>query len=583
MALLTHLLRSQLSAAKVARVKRISTSAVDPQRDELETGAPYRRWALGFRTLVRLRYLSKKRQVLAAARSTLDYETSAVDVQQNIAQELGKTSGFSLWPILLRPILFYPFLLLVLVLLAVLAVHRWQLLAERHYFRDSLPRYSDSVYVWKAARAKNPSDPALAEMENGLLRDRLSILSFHAENSAITVPLFDLLLAVTGDETTPRAMPGIVKKLNDALYQNDIEFYLSAVSEVTPCSFLPSDRFMERLFGGSADASGELCRTHALLTFSVDEVRHYHESEQRHPTLFTRRLDGLAIDENILGRVHIGDNTAQVLLSNIAGASSDSLKAIRNGTLQAKLMPEGMTDVYGLESLARRIQANVIADYVRDIESVWFNRVRTVWYEMIGRKSDPLALASSKLEARMADVTAFHEVQHLVDQALPLPEPPWLQDSLAVFGKRIRNDDFRKHIFWELSAFFTHLANGGELQGVLLNDFTAITLNPMLQDQPHYYSVRLLLPILQQMAIEGQVTAPVPARSLAEVASSYKALAAIPDDLGRLAREAYPQLFGVELPDLVPVHQPPDLIASVQNSLSRFWRTLRLKWRRIYG
>ncbi|MBX2886981.1 MAG: hypothetical protein KTR32_43945 [Granulosicoccus sp.] len=582
MALLTQLLRSQLSATEKSRVKDTQFPATDSPVDDLESSRPYRRWALGFRSLVRLGYLKQKKEVLETRRSTLEYETSAALVQSEVVQNLGKNGSFSLWPIVLRPLVFYPLVLAGLALIAVVAVHLWQQQIVEHHFRDSLPRYSDSVYLWKAARAENPDDPQLPEMEKNLLRNRSSLLAFHSEHPAITASLSDLLLAVTGDETTPRAMPAIVKKVNDAFYSHDIDFYISAVSEVTPCDFLPPNRFIERLFGGSNEAEGELCRTHALLTFSVDEARHYLENEQRHLTLFTRRLDGLAIDEGILGRVHIGDNTAQVLLSNIAGASSDSLRAISNGSLQAKLMPQGMTDVYGLESLARRIQANVIAEYVRDIENVWFNRIRTVWLDMVGRKANPLALASRKLEERIADVTAFHEVQHLVDQSLPLPEPPWLKDSLAVFGKRIHSDHFRKHIFWELSAFFTHLANGEELQGVLLNDFTAITLNPMLQDQPHYYSVRLLLPILHQMASEGQVsTPPVPARSLAEVASSYKALAAMPHELGRLAREAYPQLFGVELPVLTPVHEPHDLVGSVRNSLSRFWRSVTRWWRKV--
>ena len=565
MAVLSQLLRSQLTTDQQSTL----TS------DNFETAKPYRRWALGFRTLVRLRYLKLKKQFLHAKRNELDYETTASNAQQYISSRLGRKEGVSIWPILLRPYIFYPLVLLGIMLLAIAGIHHWQQLVDQRYFRDALPRYSDSVYLWKAARAENPSDPALAEMESTLRKDRESILGFLKENSAITAPLSDLLLAVTGDETTPKAMPAIVKKVNDALYDHNIEFYISAVSEVTPCSFLPQNRFLERLFGGGVDASGDLCRTHALLTFTVDEARHYLESEQQHLTLFTRRLDELAIDENILGRVHIGDNTAQVLLSNIAGASNDSLTAISNGTLQAKLMPQGMTDVYGLESLARRIQAKVIAGYVQEQESVWFHRVRALWYELIGRQSNPLELAARKLEARMADVTAFHEVQHLVDQAIPLPEPPWLEDSLAVFGKRVRNDDFRKHILWELSAFFTHLAHGEELQGILLNDFTAITLNPMLQDQPHYYSVRLLLPILHQMAKEGQVTTPVPARSLAEVASSYKALAVISDDLGRLARDAYPQLFGLELPDLVPVQQQSDWFASIRKSVMSFWREAR--------
>ena len=82
----------------------------------------------------------------------------------------------------------------------------------------------------------------------------------------------------------------------------------------------------------------------ALLSFTVEEARYFNDGNERHLALFTRRLDNLAISEDVLGRVHIGDNTAQVLLSNIAGASTDSLPAIRYGALQTKLMPQGMTD-----------------------------------------------------------------------------------------------------------------------------------------------------------------------------------------------------------------------------------------------
>ena len=107
-------------------------------------------------------------------------------------------------------------------------------------------------------------------------------------------------------------------------------------------------------------------------------------------------------------------------------------------------------------------------------------------------------------------------------------------------------------MLWELSAFFTHLASGEELQGILLNEFTAITLNPMLQDQPHYYSIRILLPVLQAMH-EGTLGAapPAPALTLADVARNYKYLSQQTEQLDIIARDAYQMLFDDELPVIV--------------------------------
>lgn len=543
--------------------------------DTLESAEPYRRWAPAIRTLTRLRYLREKRRLLEHERDELRYAQDMGDVHQGVRQQLGPNeSVFTPGTVLFRPLPFYGLLLLILTLLIAAALYSWQNTAELRFFQDAIPRYSDSVYVWKAEQERDPDSAQLAALETEVKQQRQHILSFHSGTPELQWPLLQLLDAVRSNSVEPAAMLPLVKAVNDALFERGIGFYISAVSERAPCSFLPGERFLERLFG-AAQASEELCLVHALLTFTVDEARYYQEQQNRHLTLFTRRYDQLKIDEAVLGRVHIGDNTAQVLLSNIAGASNSSLTAINNGTLQAKLMPQGMTDVYGLESLARRLQARVISQYVDDIEQHWTQRFRALWFEITGRRSNPLALAARRLEQRLADVTAFHEVQHLVDQSLPLAEPPWFGDAVAVFGKRIRNEDFRKHILWELSAFFTHLANADELQGVLLNDFTAITLNPMLQDQPHFYSVRILLPILHQMARDGVASPTVPALTLAEVALAYKALAANPDDLGRLAREAYPVLFKTELPDLTPESTPKDWVGHIRNQLRQVFYTFR--------
>jgi len=577
--MLNQMLRRQLSAGKSGHSSQASP-VVDHDSDAYETASAYRRWAPGVRTLLRLRYLNIKSHVLERQRRLLKYDATSSEIKHSIVKELvAAGSSGRLWTWIWKPFFFYTLLLIGLLFTGAGIFYVWQTRSEMLVFKDALPRYSDAVYVWKAERERDPESTLLPQLAATVERQRAEILEFHRGQSAISTPLASLLDAVRTDATTARDMPTVVKAVNDALYEYELGFYISAVSEAVPCSWLPRERFMERLFGGG-EPSPELCRIHGLLTFNVEEARYYLDNDNRHLTLFTRRLDELAIDEAVLGRVHIGDNTAQVLLGNIAGASAASLTAISNGSLQSKLMPQGMTDVYGLESLARRLQSNVIAGYVTEIERHWTNRIRTVWLELTGQHSSPLASAAQKLEERLADVTAFHEVQHLVDQSMPLPEPEWLQASLAVFGERILNDDFRKHVLWELSAFFTHLSNGKELQGVLLNEFTAITLNPMLQDQPHFYSVRLLLPILHQMAQEGRVTPPVPATTLADVARYYKVLAGRSEDLGELARTAYPQLFGVELPQLESVPEAVGPVVAVKKWLRRLSRSVHTLVRR---
>ena len=164
---------------------------------------------------------------------------------------------------------------------------------------------------------------------------------------------------------------------------------------------------------------------------------------------------------------------------------------------------------------------------------------------------------ASDCKARVADATAFHEVQHLIDQADEIQEPEWFGTAVTAFGKATSNKKMREHILWELSAFFTHLAYAGELQGVILNDLTAIALDPMLQNQPHFYSVRIILPILHEQ-LEGEFSGEIlPARTLAEVARAYKALATNAEQISNLAKEAYQRVFERPLPELDVTRLPP--------------------------
>ena len=322
--------------------------------------------------------------------------------------------------------------------------------------------------------------------------------------------------------------------------------------ESADCNHLPLTAFIERLFGGS-QGSGEACIVYVLLSFHVEEHRYYNAQRHNHLAFFTRRLDEFDIHDNILGKVHLGDNTAQILLSNIDASSADSTVAVNEGRLQNKLMPEGMADVYGLESIARRLQTRLLNVYTDELKNSWRWKISRAFDKLRKRETTVLPAATAKLQRRIADVTAFHEVQHLIDQFNDLQEPAWLPETLAQFGSSIPlTPQFQNHVLWELSAFFTHLASGEELQGILLNEFTAITLNPMLQDQPHYYSIRILLPILQAMH-EGKLglSPPEPALTLADVARNYKYLSQHTEQLDTIARDAYQMLFNEELPVIV--------------------------------
>ncbi len=549
MAIFEQLLKNQLTQAK---------PAPDAATDQHETATPYRRWALGFRTLIRLRYLSIKKSVLADNRQALRYEVTTDDVQHGVLDKVlvARKAG-KWWAVLLRPYVFYP-LVLALLALAAYAVFLSQKAAhERAVFKNNIPHYADTVYQLKSLQGQTEKsdthDDQVAVTERAIDDSKQQIVDYFQLQPAIVEVLTPVLDGVRSSDLPQPELVKRVKLLNDQLFSNKVPYYISLVTEIADCAHLPIETFLPRLFGGG-EHTDETCLVHALLSFHVDEHRYYADGEVDHLAYFTRRLDELTIyEQGVLGRVHIGDNTAQIMLSNIEGASASSLNAVNEGELQTKLMPQGMPDVYGLESLARRLQSRVIEQYVEEFEQSWRWRLQRVFNQLTGRDSSLLVAAAQKLQRRTADVTAFHEVQHLVDQFNDLQEPGWFQNTLDEVGDSVpSNAKFREHVLWELSAFFTHFAYGGELNGILLNEFTAITLDPMLQDQPHYYSIRILLPVLQAMQ-EGTLESvpPTPASTLGDVARSYKLLATNADELDTLARDSYRILFGRELPGLV--------------------------------
>ena len=574
----TSKLSSSIEPDILANTADAQSSTVSLQADEFDHEPVYKRWAIGVRTLLRLRYLAFKKQALLHNRQELEYDVPLADVQADVLRRVqGDCRPNSFWTFLLgRPVVYL--IALALLLFACIGVYRSiAASAEQAIFKQSMPEFSDNVYLLKAQQARSTQSTSTSDKPAAQAPDQMVELQHHIETlktkilaqfaglPAIEAALLDLLEGVQHSDTSGEEMVSRSKRFNDLLFDRKIPFYVSVVTETAYCVDLPSERFFSRLFGGE-QSSGDICHVHALTAFDVEESRYYANQSDSHLALFTRRLDEQDLHDSFLGLVHIGDDRAQIRLSNIQNASADSLSTVSDGALRSKLMPKGMPDVYGLESLARRLQSRVINSYIDDIERRWWLRIPSLWQELRGNKPDLLALAGERLQARIADVTAFHEVQHLVDQSANIEEPAWFEAAILPFGKRLQNATMRQHVLWELSAFFTHLAYARELQGVLLNDFTSITLNPMLQDQPHFYSIRILLPVLQRQ-LKGELnTNVVPAKSLADVARAYKALATHSDEIGRVASEAYRVLFGKPLPLLHETRVPPRSMSRMPGS-----------------
>ena len=542
------------------------STASDSSADKHATAKPYNRWMPGIRTVLRLRYLALKKAVLRENKKALKYEVGADEIQRQVAEELGKnTKQHSIWPVLMRPFVMVPALLALTAGAVYLTVLLQNNALDKKVFKLDIPEYSDTVYLAKAAQSADSNSEKTQQLQAELKTQKQNIVDHFSEYPSVVEKLEPLLDAVQEKEFPPQDLFALVKQFNDELFVNRIPYYVSPTVETADCDHLPLTAFLERLFGGS-QGTGELCIVYVLLTFNVEEHRYYNAQRHNHLAFFTRRLDGFDINNNILGKVHLGDNTAQILLGNIDATSANSTVAVEEGRLQNLLMPQGMPDVYGLESIARRLQTRLLNSYSDELKDSWQWKLSRAFDKLKKQEKTVLPAATAKLQRRIADVTAFHEVQHLIDQFNDLEEPPWLSETLAQVASNISmTPQFQNHVLWELSAFFTHLANGEELQGVLLNEFTAITLNPRLQDQPHYYSIRMLLPILQAMD-EGTLgtTPPAPALTLADVARNYKYLSQQTDRLGSIARDAYQTLFGEELPFIVETDVSERVVETVE-------------------
>ena len=552
-------IRDQLLQRQLKPRQAQQPNAAHNAADIHETAKPYRRWIPGIRSFLRLRYLSAKKSVLIENKQELRYDISADEIQNSVRSKLTARRG--IWPALLSPWVAAPLLLL---LLAAAAYSTWlshKSALDRAVFRTDIPAYSDAVYRIKStyASAADQDDPEKQEAieQNAKQQEaeaaelKQKILAHFSKTPNVPEKLGALLDGIQEKDLEPQELYKLVKVLNDELFINRIPYYLSPMVETADCAHLPLTAFLGRLFGG-AQGSGELCVVYALLTFHVDEFRYYNAEQQDHLAYFTRRLDQMQLNENVLGKVHLGDDSAQILLSNIDATSANSTVALNDGQLQTKLMPEGMADVYGLESIARRLQTRVVDQYADELKQSWKWKFEKVWHRLTQVESSLLPAATAKLQRRVADITAFHEVQHLIDQFNDLQEPPWFDEALQKVATNVpMTPEFSNHVLWELSAFFTHLSYADELKGVLLNELAAITLDPLLQDQPHYYSIRILLPILHEMH-QGTLgaTPPDPALSLSDVARSYKYLAQNIDSIDTVSRDAYQLLFGSKLPDI---------------------------------
>ena len=553
MAIRDQFLRKQLPGEQTEAPDASNTADIH------ETAQPYQRWVPGIRSFLRLRYLSAKKSVLLENKQEMRYDISTADIQHRVRSKLNARS--EIWPTLLSPWIVAPLLLLLLASIAYGTWHSYKSALERSVFKTDIPAYSDTVYRIKAsyATAADQDDPekqkaieqSIAQQEKQAAELQQKILDHFQEIPNVPEKLTALLDGIQTKDLPPQDLYKLVKNLNDELFINRVPYYLSPMVEIADCAHLPLTAFLGRLFGGQ-QGSGELCIVYALLTFHVDEFRYYNAEQQDHLAYFTRRLDHLQINENVLGKVHLGDDSAQILLSNIDATSASSTVAVNDGQLQTKLMPQGMADVYGLESIARRLQTRVVDQYADELQQSWKWKFERVWHRLNRVESSVLPAATAKLQRRVADITAFHEVQHLIDQFNDLQEPPWFEETLEkVAANAPLTPEFGNHVLWELSAFFTHLSYADELKGVLLNELAAITLDPLLQDQPHYYSIRILLPILHEMH-QGKLgtTPPDPALSLSDVARSYKYLAQHIDSVDTVARDAYQLLFGSKLPDI---------------------------------
>ena len=398
----------------------------DSFTDGHATARPYKRWMPGIRTVLRLRYLALKKAVLKENKQALKYDVSTDEIQRQVAEGLNQnTRQNSAWPVLMRPWVMVPLLITFTAASVYLIILLQKNALDKKVFRQDIPQFSDAVYLAKAAQSSDSESEKTQQLQAELKVLKQNIIDHFSEYPSVGEKLEPLLDAVQEKEFPPQDLFALVKQVNDELFINRIPYYISPTVETADCDHLPLTAFIERLFGGS-QGSGEHCIVYVLLTFNVEEHRYYNAERHNHLAFFTRRLDGFEINNNILGKVHLGDNTAQILLGNIDATSANSTVAVDEGRLQNVLMPQGMPDVYGLESIARRLQTRVLNIYSDELKDSWQWKLSRALDKLRNQEKTVLPAATAKLQRRIADVTAFHEVQHLIDQFNDLEEPSWL-------------------------------------------------------------------------------------------------------------------------------------------------------------
>lgn len=566
-ALWDGLLRRQLASG---------TPAGAPPPD-LQSAGPYRRWTLGVRTLVRLRYLRHREAVLRLCRRRLEYVLPAAEIDRRIAAGVALRDDAGTvrparagWTVLFRPWLAYPLAALALAGLVWVSLAHVEHARFRRLFADQLPQYADLRHQFRVVEAQRRLLPTAADpqplderrdaLDAELTAQRRALLEPFARYPALARDARRLLTLFDDDDADGQRVVEAANTLNRGLYRHGLPFNLNVESYATGCRALAAGP-LEQL-SGVPDPSA--CVTRSLLTYRIEAVRAYRHRDDRHPVFFLRRLDRAAITEAVLGRVHIGDDRAQVLLGRVADYASGALQLLRQGRPENRLMPSGMYDVYGLEGIARRLHADTLrrleAEPLIGLGSVagrWWQDQRERFAALLtpaqhagaagagGRDGNEPTTLERALERRQAAMIAFHEVQHLIDQKRGMTTPAWLPRTLAPVAAKLPagDDTFLQHVAYELSAYLVQLAHTDLLAGPALNDLTQIALNPLNQGQPHFYAARILLAVLYDAGAGALTLPPRRADSLAEIARAYKALAQRPDALAGTIERVYPLLF----------------------------------------
>ena len=178
--MLDDLLRDQLGQHQKKR-KAVTADNAAPEQDLLDKAAPYHRWAVGVRTLARLRYLALKKQLLVLLRQQLEYDVSAEAVQQGVLDEVRRNSrAGSRWPFLLARSTVY-LTLCGLLLAAAIAVHQSiSASRERAVFKHRLPEFTEQVYTLKAMQARLASTDAQEQDRQAIAEQSAQVDSLRA-------------------------------------------------------------------------------------------------------------------------------------------------------------------------------------------------------------------------------------------------------------------------------------------------------------------------------------------------------------------------------------------------------------------